>query len=217
MEYQRLVPEHTSFWSSFYKSYVLHLMFYFPEKDGYLKKKVHNLVLHFSEQFKNYYVPPKNVSIDESLIGYKGRGLEIKYMSNKHYHHFSFKLFCENESRYTFNFSFYEGKQSSSSDYGISHNILLELMAPFLVKGIISLQTIGTAVHLAESLLLKGKNLTGTVRLNRKYLPADVKKKLAKRLAFRKNRLLCMGWQHKKHVILISTEGSSKIITDASK
>ena len=68
-------------------------MFYFPEKDGYFKKKVHNLVQHFSEQLKNYYVPPKNVSIDESLIGYEGRGLEIKYMLNKHYHHFSFKLF----------------------------------------------------------------------------------------------------------------------------
>ena len=90
-------------------------------------------------------------------------------------------------------------------------------MAPFLVKGIIFLQTIGTAVPLAESLLLKGTNVTGTVRLNRKYLPADVKKKLVKRLAFRKNRLLCMGWQHKKHVILISTEGSSKMITDTSK
>ena len=90
-------------------------------------------------------------------------------------------------------------------------------MAPFLVKDIIFLQTIGTAVPLAESLLLKGTNLTGTVRLNRKYLPADVKKKLAKRLAFRKNRLLCLGWQHKKHVILISTEGSSKMITDTSK
>ena len=51
-------------------------MFYFPEKDGYLKKKVHNLVQHFSEQLKNYYVPSKNVSIDESLIGYEGRGLE---------------------------------------------------------------------------------------------------------------------------------------------
>ena len=54
-------------------------------------------------------------------------------------------------------------------------------MAPFLVKGIIFLQTIGTAVPLAESLLLKGTNLTGTVRLNRKYLPADVKKKLVKK------------------------------------
>ena len=76
-----------------------------------------------------------------------------------------------------------------------------------------------TAVPLAESLLLEGTNLTGTVRSNRKYLPAGVKKKLAKgeTVAFRKNRLLCMGWQDKKHVILISTEGSSKVITYTSE
>ena len=29
--------------------------------------------------------------------------------------------------------------------------------------------------------------------------------------------LLCMGWQDKKHVFLISTEGSSKMITYTSK
>ena len=68
-------------------------------------------------------------------------------------------------------------------------------------------------------MLLEGTNLTGTVCSNRKYLPAGVKKKLAKgeTVAFRKNRLLCMGWQDKKHVILISTEGSSKMITYTSK
>ena len=56
-----------------------------------------------------------------------------------------------------------------------------------------------TAVPLVESLLLEGTNLTDTVHSNKKYLPG-VKKKLAKgeTVAFRKNRLLCMGWQDKK-------------------
>ena len=35
--------------------------------------------------------------------------------------------------------------------------------------------------------------------------------------AFRKNNLLCIGWHDKKHVILLSTEGSSKMITYTSK
>ena len=76
-----------------------------------------------------------------------------------------------------------------------------------------------TAVPLAESLLLEGTNLTGTVCSNRKYPPAGVKKKLAKgeAVAFRKNRLPCMGWQDKKHVILISTEGLSNMITYTNK
>ena len=40
---------------------MLHLMLHFPEKEGDTGKlkKVHNLVQHFSEQFRNYYVPKK--------------------------------------------------------------------------------------------------------------------------------------------------------------
>ena len=190
---------------------MLHSMLHFPENEGDTGKlkKVQNLVQHFSEQFRNYYVPKKNVSIDESLIGYEGRGPAIQYMPNKHHHRFGFKLFClcESESGYTYNFSIYEGKQSSSSEYGISHDICIELMAPLLGQGYhLFTDNWYTAVPLAESLLLEGTNLTGTVCSNRKYLPAGVKKKLAKgeAVAFRKNRLPCMGWQDKKHVILIS-------------
>ena len=96
---------------------MLHSMLHFPEKKGDTGKlkKVQSLVQHFSEQFRNYYVPPppKNVSIDKSLIGYEGRGLTIQYIPNKHHHWFSFKFFClcGSESGYTHNFSIYEGKQ----------------------------------------------------------------------------------------------------------
>ena len=82
---------------------MLHSMLHFPEKEGDTGKlkKVHNLVQHFSEQLRNYYVPKTNVSIDESLIGYEGRGPAIQYMPNKHDHSFDLKLFClcESESR----------------------------------------------------------------------------------------------------------------------
>ena len=160
------------------------MMFSFPEREGDTGKlkKVQDLVQHFSEQFRDYYVPKTNVSKDESLIGYEGRGLAIQYMPNKHHHHFGFKLFClcESESGYTYNFSIYEGKQNSSSEYGISHDICIELMAPILGQGYhLFIDNWYTAVSLAESWLLEGTNLTDTVCSNRKYLPASVKKKLA--------------------------------------
>ena len=130
-------------------------------------------------------------------------------MPNKHHHHVSFKLFClcENES---------EGKQNSSSEYGISHGIYIELMAPLLGQEYhLFTDNWYTAVTLVEAFLLEGTNLTGTVHSKRKYLPAVVKKKLTEgeTMAFRKNRLLCVGWLGKIHVILISTDESSKMIT----
>ena len=72
-----------------------------------------------------------------------------------------------------------------------------------------------TAVSLAESLLYEGTNLTGTVWGNQKYLPKGVKQKLLKgdSIAYHKEKLVCVGWQNKKHVILLSAEGLSKMIT----
>ena len=73
---------------------------------------------------------------------------------------------------------------------------------------------------LTEILLAENTNLTGTMCSNRKFLPPDVKKKkLAKgdSVAFRKDKLLCIGWQDKKHVIMLTTEGSSNMITYNSK
>ena len=50
-------------------------------------------------------------------------------------------------------------------------------MAPLLGQGYhLFTDNWYTAVLLAESLLLEGTNLTGTVRSNRKYLPAVSKK-----------------------------------------
>ena len=51
--------------------------------------------------------------------------------------------------------------------------------------------------------------------MNRTFLPVGPKQKLPKRgsIAFRKNNLLCIGWHDKKHVILLSTAGSSTMAT----
>ena len=76
-----------------------------------------------------------------------------------------------------------------------------------------------TAVPLAEPLLSKGSTLTGNVRGNRKYLPQGVSQKLSKgnSIAYRKEKLVCIGWQDKKHVILLSTKGLSKMINYTSQ
>ena len=45
--------------------------------------KAQAVVRHFSLQFQEH-VPEQQVSIDENLIGFEGRGPAIQYMSNKH-------------------------------------------------------------------------------------------------------------------------------------
>ena len=79
MEYQRLLSEHTSFWSNFYKSQIPDAIFNAPfswERRRHWKTEKGK---EFSLEFQ------WTVSIDESLIDYEGRGPAIEYMPNKHH------------------------------------------------------------------------------------------------------------------------------------
>ena len=197
---------------------------HFPQIEGDSSKlqKVQAIVQHFSQQFQEYYVPEQQVSIDESLIGFEGRGPAIQYMPNKHHHRFGIKLFClcESSTGYTYSFSIYESKNKNFSEHGLSHDICVDLMEPLLDMGYhLYTDNWYTAIPLAEFLSSRNTNIAGTVRANRKFLPAGVKQKLPKGdpVAFRKNNLLCIGWHDKKHVILLSKEGLSKMITYTSK
>ena len=115
-----------------------------------------------------------------------------------------------------YSFSIYEGKNKNYSEHSLSHDICVELMQPLLDMGYhLFTNNLYTAVPLAEFLSSRNTNITGTVRVNRTFLPVGPKQKLPKRgsIAFRKNNLLCIGWHDKKHVILLSTAGSSTMAT----
>ena len=63
LEYQRLVSEHTSFWSSFYKGQILdatsNVPFSWERRRHWKIEKGAEFSSAFSEQFRNHYVPPK--------------------------------------------------------------------------------------------------------------------------------------------------------------
>ena len=89
-------------------------------------------------------------------------------------------------------------------EYRISHDVCIQLMGPLLGMGYYLLP-------LTEALLSKGTNLTGTVWGNQKYLPKGVKELLkGDSIAYSKESLACVGWQDKKHVILLSTKVHQK-------
>ena len=112
-------------------------------------------------------MPKKEVSIDESLIGFEGQAPAIQCTPNKHHYYFGFKLFClcESGADYIVNFLIYEGKSSTAGECGISHDVCIQLMGPLLCIGYhLYTDNLDTAVPLDETLLAEGTNLTGTVR-----------------------------------------------------
>ncbi|GFX34164.1 piggyBac transposable element-derived protein 4 [Trichonephila clavipes] len=97
----------------------------------------HNLMVH---KFKSVYVPKPDISVDESLIAYKGRLSWKQYIPQKRAR-FGIKLFqlCESESGYIWNSLIYTGKgtafNENYNDYGLSTKSVLTLIHELAGKG----------------------------------------------------------------------------------
>ena len=102
---------------------------------------------------------------------------------------------CERDSGYRVNFSGYERKSNTASEYGIS-NVCIQLIGSLLgMRYHLYTNNWYTTVSIVETLLYKGINLTGTVRGNRKYLHKFVKQELSKRdwIVCRKEKSVCVN------------------------
>ncbi|XP_065661125.1 piggyBac transposable element-derived protein 1-like [Hydra vulgaris] len=72
--------------------------------------KIQFLVEHFNNKFLYYYYPQKDISIDESMVGYKERH-HIVNMTNKRHSRFENNLWCVSNSTngYWCQFEIYKG------------------------------------------------------------------------------------------------------------
>jgi len=92
------------------------------------------------KNFRKTYVPKRDVSIDESLMAYKGRLSWIQYIATKRAR-FGVKFYslCESQTGYIWNTIMYTGKgtkfRPKYSDYGLSTSSVLSLVDALLGKG----------------------------------------------------------------------------------
>ena len=107
-----------------------------PDKkdDAYQLYKIQQMITHFKGAFKKFYVPDKKISVDESMIGYRGRTPHLRqYMPKKQHAKFGIKYWClcESETGYLVNFEIYRGANKSPhpvSEEGITHNLVMRLI-----------------------------------------------------------------------------------------
>ncbi|GFW39586.1 piggyBac transposable element-derived protein 4 [Trichonephila clavipes] len=116
-------------------------------------REFHNLVVH---KFKSVYVRKPDISVDESLIAYKGRLSWKQYIPHKRAR-FGIKLIqlCESESGYIWNSLIYTGKgtafNENYNDYGLSKKSVLTLIHELKWKGYcLSTDNFYTSPELAE-------------------------------------------------------------------
>lgn len=182
--------------------------------------KVQVVMEHFNRLFQRHYHPHQNISIDESMIGYKGKTPHLRqYMPNKHHARFGIKLWClcDSTSAYTYTFECFKGAHDPQdrAAEGTTYALVMRLMTEtgLLHRGHhLGLDNYFTSPRLFLDLFKDNTTATGTVRKNRKGLPLQVvKAKLRNKQVCerRKGNLLCVAYKDgSKQPILLSTQAS---------
>lgn len=91
--------------------------------------KIRPLLNILLANFKNAYQPYQNISIDESMISYKGRLSFIQYLPKKP-HKWGLKAWVLADSRngYTWGWQLYTGKSEGTAEHGLAHRVVMDLV-----------------------------------------------------------------------------------------
>lgn len=150
--------------------------------------KVRNVVLYIDKKFREFYVPTKKVSVDESTVGFKGKILFKVYNKDKPIK-WGIKIFVLSEAStgYICALEPYFGKVTTDrmerQDLGVTTRIVLHLVNKLKetygdIEGLhVFTDRWYTNLDLAKELYDMKVHLTGTIMRNRKGLPDQVRPK----------------------------------------
>ncbi|GFO12878.1 PiggyBac transposase uribo2 [Plakobranchus ocellatus] len=183
--------------------------------------KIQPVITDLIKKFLRFYRSHKNILIDESMVGYKGKTPHLRqYIPNKHHARFGIKLWClcDSTSSYTSSLKSLKGAADSGDRQaeGMTYTLVLRMMevAGLFHRGHhLGLDNYFTSPALLYDLYGTHVSATGTVRRNRKGLPKSVTsaKLDNKHVAERKRgNLLCVSYKDgSKQPVLLSTQAKA--------
>lgn len=180
----------------------------------------------FVQNCKNNYTVSEYCTIDESLVGFRGRCSFRQFIRSKPAK-YGIKVFCLVDARmyYTLQMEIYAGKQPDGP-YQISNSpgdVVKRLIEPISKTGRnITFDNWFTSIPLAEELLKTHKlTIVGTVRKNKKEIPPEFlttknKEEHTSAFAFREGTLVSYIPKKGKVVLVLSTMHHSNAIDKES-
>ena len=150
------------------------------------------------ENFQSSYTPTENLSIDESMVGFKGWLAFLQYMPKKP-QKWGMKawVLADSSNGYVWNWKLYTGKEDDTpvSPFGLAHRVVLELLDDDRLrsKGYrIFTDNFYSSPDLFKDLQKEGFEACGTLHSNRKGIPEDMKStKVRKRVTSARMTLFC--------------------------
>jgi hypothetical protein len=140
--------------------------------------KVRPILNVFEKRMTALYDPDKELDLDESMMGFRGRVGFRQYIKNKaHKYGIKFYTLCEAKTSMILRVMLYCGKEDDMAGKGHASQVVMYLMADKLNNGhSLIMDNFYNSVALAEHLLLNNTHLTGTMRSNL-VCCADIKAK----------------------------------------
>ena len=174
---------------------------------------VRSVMDHVLQKCVDNYMPSKESSVDEAMIGYKGRLSFKQYLPAKPTK-FGVKVWvrADPNNGYVNECQVYTGKsEQTMSSEGLGERVVKKLCERLHGKNHhVFMDNFFSTTKLFTDMEQKGIYCCGTVRLNRKGLPVEMKRKgLVKNqgdfVIFQKGNLTATAWKDKKQVNFLST------------
>ena len=182
--------------------------------------KIYEVNSLFTENIIKCYTPNQDLSIDESLMLFKGRLGWVQYIPLKR-SRFGVKYFllCEAKTGYVYRMIIYVGKGTQFDpdydDLPVSSRVVMSLMKPLLGKGYcVTVDNYYNSPQLADILIKNKTDIYGTLRMTRKEVPQELKQAKLKKgevVAYQRGKTMAIRWKDKKDVAMLSTIHNSSM------
>ncbi|XP_045783762.1 piggyBac transposable element-derived protein 4-like [Maniola jurtina] len=179
------------------------------------------IITFFNNLMKTLVSPPKNLTIDESVLHWRGRLKIRQYIKGKR-HKYGVKIYVLTDTNgITQKMHMYCGSHDDElQGKGHADKVVMMLMEDYLDAGhSLYMDNFYNSVKLAENLLAKRTYLTGTLRANRVGNPIITRTKIARgTLLTRYRRGVCVtNYRDKRNVLMISTEHHSNLVDSRNR
>jgi len=179
--------------------------------------KISPLISYLCTQFRQFYIPNQCLSLDESLISYRGRSSFKFYMPLKP-SKFGIKLHCvcESNSGYCLNCLLDPGKSDKNRIKTVD-KLATELLKYFTNQfHIVFMDSFYSSIPLFASLYSQNTGATGLIKKSRKHLPQIFKTtKNTKPIEYTSNGTIgLVKWLDKKQLLCATTvHGKDEVIS----
>lgn len=201
---------------------IYHTMMHVSEVGAEGKSKIEPLVDKIVEKFQEAFYPFEDLSIDEMVIGWKGRWKNKQYNASKpkKYHIKTYGV-CDSATSYLYRILVYFGGDTSYVDCpeGAGHaEKVFDTLLQNLGEGHhVFADRYYTTHKLVQNLNRKKTHFTGTLNINRKNFPPQLKTlkldhRQSKSYRSERDGILTTAWRDKKakkHVIVVSTKAKA--------